>query len=161
MNTYYQATPESPYHLSAGAVLINDKNEVLAHHFTDFRGFDSFYHIMNETVESGETLEQALHRGLLEEYGATGEIVTYLGSYQSNFHEDGYDKNKTTIYFLVHCISQSEDARLKGDPEGDTKLEWLHIDFLIEEMKKQKLSIREDIDQSLALERAKSYLERK
>jgi hypothetical protein len=87
MRNYFQSNTEHPYHLSVGAVVMNEKGEVLVHHFvrSDLPGYwpdlgiNDFYILMRETIHPGENLEDALHRGLLEEFGATADLVDYIG----------------------------------------------------------------------------------
>lgn len=113
---------------------------------------------MNETVELNETLEQAVHRGLMEEFGLTGEIITFLGPHVSQFSEDNYKKTKTTLYFLVEPIEYNHELRLKNDPESGSILEWQDKDFLLQHMPEQaNRTKRKDLDQSIALEYAKAY----
>ncbi|HRV76395.1 MAG TPA: NUDIX hydrolase, partial [Candidatus Saccharimonadales bacterium] len=81
MKNYFQGRSDHPYHLSVGAVLLNDKNEVACHYFVDAPVIGGEVCIlMRESVEDGEVLEEALARGLMEEFGAMGNISTYIGS---------------------------------------------------------------------------------
>ncbi len=163
--TYYQGADEHPWHLSVGAVLVNEKGEVCHHHFTDAlikgywpdEGLSDFYLLMRETVHPNETLEEAVHRGLLEEFGAMAEIVDYIGSYTSTFEHKGVVIQKTTPYFLCKLLFQDETKRDASDIEGETVLEWHMPDFLIPKMKEQGIRYkRTDVDESEILERLKA-----
>lgn len=143
---------------------MNEKNEVCCHHFytknlkgyyTD-EGLDDFYIIMRETLEPNETLEQALHRGLKEEFGATGELVDYIGSIEGHFKHKGVDVQKTTLYFLCKLKHQDISERGSGDIEDQSIIEWRAPDYLIPLMKEQSVRFgRTDIDESSILEKIK------
>ncbi len=167
MQNYFQGNGEHPRHLSVGAVLVNDAGEICAHHFdskngSKFAGYwkdqglDDFYILMRETVEMGETLEQAVCRGLLEEFGAEAELVDYLGSIQSYFKHKGseIEIEKTTLYFLCKLKNQDLGKRSRGDVENESMLEWHNPLFLIEKMKSQGVELnRQDLDESVILEK--------
>lgn len=159
----FQGNKNHPYHFSVGAVLVNDKGEVLAHHFRAEKlkgywtneGLDDFYLLMRETLEPGEDVLSAVGRGLQEEFGATGEVADYLGSIQSHFMHEGVMVEKTTIYFLVKFIKQDLNLR-SGDIESQTDLEWHKPEFLIPKMKSQAERYgRTDVDESTILERVR------
>lgn len=160
--TYFQGNSEHPQHISVGAVLRNDKGEVCVHHFLaeNLKGYwveeklDDFYVLMRETLETNESLESALHRGLKEEFGATARMLDYIGSLRSHFEHKGVEVEKTTLYFLCELVSQDTNLRLKDDIEGTTELEWHKPEFLIPLMKEQaKKFKRTDVDESEILER--------
>ena len=75
--TYFQGNYLHPQHISVGSILMNEKGEVCCHHFftKDLKGYwadeklDDFYILMRETLKPNETLEHALERGLMEEFG--------------------------------------------------------------------------------------------
>ena len=56
---------------------------------------------MRETMHPHETIETAIKRGLMEEFGAKGEIKSYIGSIKSTFPLHGGETmvEKTTLYF--------------------------------------------------------------
>ncbi len=59
-------------------VLIQRNDEVLLVHARNFKG--NFYGLVAGFVETGETLEEAVHREVLEETGITIENLHYFGS---------------------------------------------------------------------------------
>ena len=59
-------------------VLIQRNDEVLLVHARNFKG--DFYGLVAGFVETGETLEEAVHREVLEETGITIENLHYFGS---------------------------------------------------------------------------------
>lgn len=164
MQNYFQGNSKHPQHISVGAILLNDKNEICCHHFdskkskmsgywTDL-GLDDFYILMRETLEPDEKLEEALHRGLMEEFGAEAELVDYAGSIQGYFKSKGVEIEKTTLYFLCKLINQDLDKRSTGDVEFESQIEWQTTEFLIPKMKEQSVKYgRTDIDESQILER--------
>ena len=166
MQNYFQGNSEHPRHISVGAIVLNDKNEICCHHFdsqkTYFKGYwkdqglEDFYILMRETVEPKETLENNLHRGLLEEFGMEAELIDYIGSIQSHFKNNEVEIEKTTLYFLCKLKNQDLNKRSSGDVEFESQIEWQTADFLILKMKEQALKYgRTDIDESKILEKLK------
>lgn len=162
--TYYQGNAGHPQHFSVGAVLVNQNGEICCHHFLakDLEGYwpdaglDDFYLLMRETIEPGESLEAAVARGLREEFGATAELVDYVGAIQSRFGHKGVEVQKTTAYFLCRLIDQ-DPSRREGGIESKTALEWRSADFLIPKMRDQAARFgRTDVDESEILARAVS-----
>ncbi|MES3031506.1 MAG: NUDIX hydrolase [Patescibacteria group bacterium] len=167
MQNYFKGTKEHPYHLSVGAVALNEKNEVCCHYFTEIKGHASFAHLKNfyilmrETMEMGESIEQTLHRGLKEEFGITGEIVDYLGSTRDEYFDPGKDSQieKTTLYFLVKTKTFNPELRNQEDVEVESKIEWQSCDYLIEKMKEQGIRFGNmSLDESSILEKVKTYI---
>jgi len=157
---YYQGNADHPWHLSVGAVVLNDKKEVCCHYFKEVTikndTFSDLHILMRETIEQGETLEQTLSRGLLEEFGVTGKIRTYVGSIKAEFPHKGKVVEKTTLYFLVDLINFDPSKRQSTDLESQSEIQWQPLDFLIPKMKEQAVRLgRSDLDESLTLERVK------
>jgi NADH pyrophosphatase NudC (nudix superfamily) len=158
---HFQWTKESPYHISVGAVVKNNKGEICCHYFNKFShpavgSFEDFYLLMRESLEDDETLEQCLERGLKEEFGIVAEPLSFLGSIVSHLPMVGSNAlmEKTTLYFLCDFISIDETLRSKNDPETASQIKWLPRDELISKMKEQvKRFKREDADESIVLER--------
>ena len=153
---------EFPYHISVGAVLLNEKDEVCVHHFGTHtlggKTAKDFYILMRETPESDEAIIEALHRGLFEEFGATASVIHYIGPLVCEVNYK-HLKEKTTLYFLCKLLDQDENDRAKDDPESNSSIEWLGIDFLIEKMQKQgKETGLADLDESKILQRTKQLL---
>lgn len=162
MKNIYKGTTKNPFHLSVGAVLMNDKNEVCCHYFKEFKlktdlvALENFYILMRETLEPGESLEDALSRGLFEEFGATGNTVSYIGSIKSQFDRINTPIEKTTLYFLVNLIDFDFTKRKADDEEKMSIPQWQPIDFLISKMKEQgQRCSRTDLDESSILEQIK------
>lgn len=161
-------------HLSVGAVLYNDEGKVLVHHHTadrwpeKYKHFGNLYVLMRESLEQREVLEDALARGLMEEFGAVGEIEHFLGSiiaediWSEEFVKEDINPEmvqKTTLYFLVKLVSIDESKRLKGDPESGSELLWMSIDEIIEEQKIQFERIKKNhVNEIVALKEARKIL---
>lgn len=166
---YYKGNEEHPWHLSVGAVVINDKKEIACHYFKEVnlktydykdKAYNDVYILMRETLELGETLEQALSRGLMEEFGIKGTPVSYIGSIKANFPDHDKLIEKTTLYFLVDLIYFDPTARSTNDPESDSEIQWLPIDALIVKLRESsKKTNREDADESLILERIQKLIQ--
>lgn len=164
---YFQGNKSHPKHLSVGVVLLNKKGEVCCHHFTrgDIEGYwpdlgiNDFYILMRKTVEPDQSLESAIRKGLMEEFGAEAEIDDYIGTLVSNFEDRGVLIEKSTIYFKCQLTSQDLGKRDRGDIEGQSEVEWRTADFLIPKMKAQAIKYnRTDIDESVILEKLKDLL---
>lgn len=149
---YFRASPQHPAHLSVGAVLQNDRQKIAAHHFVGpFPDGDAFdvYILMRETVEIGESLEEAVARGLKEEFGAVGRIRDYLGSIRCDVPRATFTMHKTTLYFLADLLSFDISQRDVLDPESGSTIEWHEVDFLIAKMQDQSSKWnRSDLDES-------------
>lgn len=161
MKNYFKGTGESPFHISIGAVLRNKEGDICCHYFKRFSHksigtFDDFYLLMRETIEPNETIEVCLERGLMEEFGATGNINCFLGSIVSDIPIVGSNVviEKTTLYFLSDFVSIDEKKRKKDDPESVSEIQWLKPMVLIDKMKEQGIRFkRRDVDESVIIER--------
>lgn len=162
---YYKHTVGHPYHLSVGAVLFNDNGRIAVHHFNAVTDPDpsaqKTYHniktLMRETPELGETLEETLHRGILEEFGGTGDIVDFLGSIVGPFWAHGVEIEKTTLYFAVALKNIDENKRESDDEiEASAQIKWHTPEKLIAHMREQKKQAPErgDADESKVVQRA-------
>lgn len=165
MKSLYGHSLQSPYHLSVGVVLVDDQRRVACHYFQQIEDgktkqvYRDFYILMRETVEPNETLEQAVARGLKEEFGAKGRIIDFLGSQTIVMPRDGYEINKTTLYFLVRLDTIDPSKRLSDDPERGSQIQWYDIAEMIEKMSQQKgKDYRADMNEAEILERALSQL---
>lgn len=164
-NNYFIAKPSQPYHLSVGVVLVNGKHEVACHYFDELefspgKVVKDFYILMRETVHQNESLEQAAARGLMEEFGAKGQILSFLGSIQATkIPAVGHLMHKTTLYFLVRLGSIDTSLRDPEDPEYSSRIEWRTVDYLIDKMQSQFERLqREDTNEAEVLERAKAFI---
>jgi isopentenyldiphosphate isomerase len=157
MTKLFQHSPDNPFHISVGVLLVNEQGEILVHKARaadmdpEYRyklgGLDEAYILMRESLENGETLEQGVARGLQEEFGVEGNIERYLGSLQ--FEVEGFEK--ITLFFQVSFVKQ--DKRLAGDAEGFTELVWMEPKVLVEHMRDQGArATRKDLDESKIVE---------
>jgi 8-oxo-dGTP pyrophosphatase MutT (NUDIX family) len=159
-HNYYKGVQDLPFHLSVGAVVLNNQGQIAVHHFEHFRdlndsrvALDDFYILMRGTLEPGETCEDALARELMEEFGAKAEIVTYLGSITAMIGPDRYIQ-KTTLYFQCKLSEIHDEWRDPHDEERDSVIEWHRAAFLIEKMRDQLHRYgMGDLDESSVIER--------
>ena len=158
MTNYFKHSKENPFHLSVGGVALNSQGEVLVHFWPhmDVKDLmavgDNVYLLMRETVEMGETLEQALNRGFMEEFGAIVEIERYIGSITSRPPQAGGNFEKTTLYFLCKFLSMDAGKRAVNDPEGGSIPMFKKIQELIPAMQTQGQQMqRDDLDESKIL----------
>lgn len=142
---YFQASQSQPYHLSVGAVLVNQENKVVCHYFSKvpdvlpepFKNITDIHILMRESMEMGETIEEALSRGLREEFGAEGKVIAFLGSKEEVAPGKSLQMIKTTLYFLVRMTSMDASVRESDDMEGDSEIVTLPIDVCVSNMKEQ------------------------
>jgi len=160
-NNYFQGTKINPYHISIGAVVRNERGEICCHYFKNFEhksvgSFENLYLLMRETIEPNETIEQCLERGLMEEFGITANMVSYLGSIQSRFPiiNSEIKIEKTTLYFLCDLVSLDKNKRKAEDFEASSEIIWVEPNKLIEIMTEQGIKTnREDADESVVIKR--------
>lgn len=161
----YKASPTWPAHLSVGAVLINERGEIAFHHYPESK-IGSVYLLMRETLHDDESLEAAIARGLQEEFGASGTILTFLDSLRVEFGEnlvgDGRRMHKTTLYFLVQLETFDPSKRDQDDPEKDSRIVWLAPavaePLLLEQGK--RLHERPDLDEASIVAIAAKFLKK-
>lgn len=157
MTNYFQGTAESPFHISIGAIVLNEAGKVCCHYFKKFEHkdmgtFEDFYLLMRETIEPGETIEGCLARGLKEELGVVANIRSYAGSIVSRFKSGDAMIEKTTLYFLCDLVSQNESDRSANDPESGSEIRWMDRNELAGKMEEQGMRFgREDMDESKVL----------
>lgn len=145
MRSIFQASQQHPYHLSVGAVLINEYGEVACHHFKKIGELQDVFTLMRETVENDETLVQAVERGLEEEFGATGEVKAYIGSKVTTFKmKSGVSVQKTTVYFVVKLKSIGTIPRKPGSAESKSHILWMKPEDMINVMDRSCDNKRED-----------------
>lgn len=162
MLNYFQGSSTQPYHLSVGAVVMNDKEEICCHYFgkkvpgSKYGDCEDFYLLMRETIEPNESIEEALSRGLKEEFGMKAELKKYLGTLES-YWMSGEDVkiNKTTLYFLCKLESFDLKNRKENDPEIFSIVQWVPLKDLIVKMREQGKRFGEysTLDESKILER--------
>ncbi len=161
MRSIFQHSEGNPYHISVGAVLVNAEGKICVHAFrvdglepwqqVVLGTAEHLYILMRESLEEGETLDEAVLRGIQEEFGATGIVKRYLGSIQAralSTRKGAFEK--TTLYFEVECTGLGE--RSPDDEESHSTIEWHDPDTLIAKMRSQKNDVRDDLDESKIIE---------
>jgi hypothetical protein len=167
MNNFLNQSIQSPTHISVAALLRNVQGEILTHWFKkedlpdESEGRGDLYLVMRESLHRDESLEAAVQRGLMEEYGARGTIVDFLGTIVSHFPSSD-DKavaiEKAVLYFLVEYLAHDETKREAGAVESRSQLLWLKPEILLEKNVTQAARYsRTDIDDSKVI---KYYIER-
>jgi hypothetical protein len=166
MTPLVQHSQGNPFHVSVGAVVVNSEGKIMVHVLSEntvpkdlvgiLGGLGTAYILMRESVEDNESLEDAVLRGVQEEFGVIGAIRKYLGATQAILPSRYGTFEKTTLYFEVSF--ESEVERVMHDWESTTKLEWHDPTFLIEKMKEQgKATSRGDLDESKIIETYLAY----
>jgi len=161
MKDFFAQSIDSPTHISVAALVRNAAGSILCHYFkkedlpNESEGKSNLHIVMRETIHRQEALEAAVARGLMEEYGATGTVVDYLGSIVSHFpcsEDPTIPIEKTVLYFLVDLISIDENKREAGAVESRSTLLWLTPEDLLDKNQTQAaLYSRTDIDDSKIL----------
>ncbi|OGG88770.1 hypothetical protein A2592_03100 [Candidatus Kaiserbacteria bacterium RIFOXYD1_FULL_42_15] len=167
MENFLNQSVESPTHISVAAFLRNETGQILTHWFkkedlpneSELKG--DLYIVMRESLHLNEPLEEAVARGLMEEYGAQGKVVDFLGTIVSHFPSSDDSTviiEKTVLYFLVDFISIDESKREAGAVESRSKLLWLTpADLLEKNLTQASRYSRTDIDDSAIIFK---YIER-
>lgn len=157
---FFQASKEQPYHLSIGSVLFNQDGLVACHHFKEILGHKDVYILMRESMENGETPLMTLQRGLMEEFGATGQPIAFLGSLVGHLPDPRLPFEKTTLYVACQLIDWNPAERNADDPESGSIIEWLEPEVLITLMEAQGVIFhhRADADESEMIRRALPYI---
>ena len=158
MENFLNQSPESPTHISVAALLRNEAGNILCHFFKkedlphESEGKSDLYLLMRESLHRNESLEGAVARGLMEEYGAEGRVVDFLGTIVSHFPGSDDHKTmieKTVLYFLVDFVAIDETKREAGAVESRSTLLWLPAEELLEKNVTQAARYsRTDIDDS-------------
>lgn len=164
MKSLYKNSTEYPYHLSVGVVLFNRKGNILCECF----GKETCYKLIGkeqdmrvlirETLEEGETLREAVARGLREEVNMSGEIICLLGSKEDLVIEKEKTFLKTTVYFLVK--TNEETVSEEGSDDGVSfTIEWHTPENLSRLMNEQSDGLeRTDLNESDIILRAEKYI---
>jgi len=156
---FFQASHTQPYHLSVGAVLFDQKGRIACHHFKNIAGHKDVYILMRESVENEENLIDTLHRGLMEEFGATAKPIAFLGSLSGCLPDPNLPFEKTTLYVACQVMAWDPAKRDSDDPEACSIIEWHEPCQLIEIMRKQGVKFkRVDADESEMIQRALPYI---
>lgn len=128
----FKSSKEFPFHISVGAVLTNTDGLVCCHFYKrsdlplESEGKSDLYLLMRETIEPNETLEDAITRGLQEEFGAEGELKAYIGCIKSTFpfKIDQIPIEKTTLYFHVEMTNFNPAMRDGDGIESRSTIQW-------------------------------------
>jgi len=167
MRSKFNYSKENPFHISVAALLTNEEGLICTHFFKkddlpdESEGKSDLYLLMRESLHDNETIEEGLTRGLMEEYGATGDIKRYIGSIQSMFpYSTIPDKwvEKTVLYFHIELTSIEESRREPNTAESKSTLLWLTPEELLEKFAQQnKVYERTDLDDSKIIKDFISY----
>ena len=107
-----------PYHLSVGIVAVKDgKVAVLKR---NMEGKGEIYLLPKETVQADETFRQVALRGLKEELGGKGKLISFVGSRPYQFMRGDVEIKKTVIYFLLEVSEIGE--RMPEENEKDDEV---------------------------------------
>lgn len=147
-------------HISVGCALLDGDDRIAMHHHHD-SPFGELYTLMRETLHDNETLEAGVARGLMEEWGAQGTIVAFLGAKLAHLEDvDGSVMDKTTLYFFARLTTQDDTRRDPTDPESSSAIEWLTLDEATKELNIQAVRFpgRPDLHEAGVIELVQRYL---
>ena len=164
MEKLYQQREGNPFHISVGAVAVKE-GQILVHRRTKenvperfaytLGGLSESYVLMHESVENGEALEDAVVRGLKEEFGASGTVRKYLGALSFMHTWSGKTFEKTILYFLADI---TEMSKRPDDMEAWTELAWLSPEALLEKFRYQnERSDRPELSEAKIIEDYLAY----
>jgi ADP-ribose pyrophosphatase YjhB (NUDIX family) len=119
VGSYFQAQIHKPAHLSVGAIVYDSSTQkyILLHKPTSKGKTHTF---PTKTHKEDTPLEDTLKRCLSEELGVEGEIITYVGSLQTNDIwfaeiEEPTRVQKTSAMFLVKLSEYKPETRSIGE----------------------------------------------
>jgi len=162
-NNFYKHDLPQPFHVSVGGILFNEKYEICVHHFfkkdvpevshflMDY--LDEAYHLMRESLEGNESLQDAVVRGMMEEFGVEVAVDKYLGSKIDIITgPDQMPFEKLTIYHSAKFTSQGE--RKFFDIESKSKMEWYSPQDLLKIFESQCAKTkRPELDERVIIKR--------
>ncbi len=165
-NSFYKYSKTKPFHISVGGLLFNDNYEICVHHFfkenipNDLHFLMDYqkevFHLMRESLEGNEPLQDAVVRGMKEEFGADVAVDMYLGA-KVDIITSPTEKpfEKLTIYHSAKLVSLGE--RLDFDAESKSKMEWYSADDLLKIFDEQCAKTkRPELDERIIVERFKN-----
>ena len=176
MTNMFIGTEEHPYHLSVGAVLVNDAGKFLAHRYdikkvslmeaqnyeTEIPPIETFHTVMTETPESGEDLFETLHRGCMEEFGAEVEVLAFLGTQIGHFSRPSKPNvsiEKSMPFFLCRIKTLDDSRRPQGEIESQSDALFFDPEELADIFDSQfKILQRTDSNLGNMVRRAKNLL---
>lgn len=110
----FMGTTVNPFHLSVGAIVRDAQGAYVL-----FRK-DGLHAFMTETVENGESLEDAVARGLTEEMGGSARLIRYCGSTVLDVTDYRGTWQKTVLWFECALIA-------RGGPSDIPDWEIVHL----------------------------------
>jgi len=112
------APPAYPKISPCVITLIHRKNEILLAHNVNFP--DNFYSTLAGFIESGESVEAALEREVLEEVGIKVKNIKYFGSQSWPFPSQ----------LMLGYFAEFDSGEISPDLEEIDKADWFKIDNL-------------------------------
>jgi len=114
--------------VGVGAVILNDKNEVLLQKRTEKCGNSKgCYGLVGGKVDFGETREQAIIREVKEEAGIDVEVLENLGTFDEIL--DNEDKKQHWIGTSMLCKIIKGTPKIM-EPEKHSELKWYSLNNL-------------------------------
>ncbi|MCX6727150.1 MAG: NUDIX domain-containing protein [Candidatus Shapirobacteria bacterium] len=108
----------NPYHLSVSAVVFEGNKLAL------LKKVDGSYTLPRETINSNESLVNAIFRGLREELGINVSVEKFIGSLITIFKRpDNTKVEKTTLYFI--CTKRGETNKKQEEDELTDEVVWI------------------------------------
>lgn len=121
----YQSSKERPYHVSCGAVVMDENNRVL---FMS-RVSDGRSHVLPRgTLEDNETPKQCVEREVLEETGVSIEAQEYIGHMTYTSSHGDYEFDKVVLFFAAKPLDFGAGSM---DGEYD-RVDWVDLEEAIE-----------------------------
>lgn len=168
-NNYYKANILKPFHCSVGIIPVNENKEVLVHYYERKNELDNVYWLGHKTLIPNQSLENVCKICLEEEFGGTGEIITFLCSRDSKAIWWGEinkptEVTKTTLYFLMKLYYFDTKKLSENSPEYISTKKLVNIEDLIkynlEQHERLPEYCRGEFDESFPLKLAKNYIDK-
>lgn len=162
----YQASPQHPYHLSVGTILITKMNTFLVLYYPTSHNLTNIVKFPTGTIEENEPLESTVKRELLEETGLSGKVITYLGMQLT--HDNWWGEinqetavEKATAFFLVALESDITQQKISKElqEKNVTLKEFTYQELVDHFSTQQEKDGMRDFNQIDFLHRAQKYLE--
>lgn len=160
------ATPNTPYHVSVGILLLNKESNIICLHYAAIDELLNIYTLPQKTLKIGETIENAVKRAARQETGSEISISAYLGSIVVKDRWWGElnaikEVEKTTLYFLAQqeSLRYIDEATAQNEAEKRTLCEVSFNKLLDIFTKQQEKDGMRGFNQLEIVRRAKQHLD--
>lgn len=137
-----------------GALIINSDGEILLGKSKKWK--DNSYTVFGGHVETGETMEEAIKREVLEETGLKVEVLAKIGFLESIFDKD-FHEDKHFIFLDFLCRYGGEKDKVKLNEEFEDEYVWVKPGEALS--MKIPIGTRRIIEEYLEYQKREGYLD--